>query len=68
MNEMRELMNTLKQLEESSLDISAKQVYEWVKTGHWSRRQFDEWVTNIKRDARKSSGRTISQMKRSGTL
>lgn len=23
--------------------ITASQVYEWVKTGHWNKRQFLEW-------------------------
>lgn len=26
------------------MSIEAKQVYEWVKTGHWSLRQFKEWL------------------------
>jgi hypothetical protein len=28
------------------MSIEAKQVYEWVKTGHWSKRQFMEWFTS----------------------
>ena len=26
---------------------NAKQVYEWVKTGHWNRRQFLEWAQPV---------------------
>lgn len=26
------------------MSIEAKQVYEWVKTRHWSLRQFKEWL------------------------
>jgi hypothetical protein len=24
---------------------TSKQVYEWVKTGHWTFQQFNEWVS-----------------------
>ena len=26
------------------MKVTSKQAYEWVKTGHWSFRQFKEWV------------------------
>lgn len=31
--------------------ITAQQVFEWVKTGHWSLRDFNEWVTAQKTNA-----------------
>lgn len=30
--------------------VSAEQVYEWVKTGKWSKVQFLIWVSAIKMD------------------
>jgi hypothetical protein len=26
------------------MSVEAKQVYEWVKTGHWSLREFKDWL------------------------
>lgn len=31
-------------------DTTAKQAYEWVKTGHWTFKQFEEWYEKNVRD------------------
>ena len=33
------------------MSIEAKQVYEWVKTGHWSLREFKDWLTEAEKTA-----------------
>lgn len=32
--------------------ITAKQAYEWVKTGHWTYAQFSDWFEYQKAEAR----------------
>jgi hypothetical protein len=54
MNEMRKLIEAIETLEESG-EVTPKQVYEWVKTGHWSRAQFEAWLSNYtEAEARKA--------------
>ena len=36
------------------MSIEAKQVYEWVKTGHWSLREFKDWLADL--DKQQPSG------------
>jgi len=31
------------------MSIEAKQVYEWVKTGHWSLREFKDWLAEAEK-------------------
>lgn len=31
-------------------NVSEQQAYEWVKTGHWSKREFIEWVEAVKEE------------------
>ena len=53
MNDMRKLMETVEDLLENPKEVYAptsadpKQVYEWVKTGHWSRRRFEAWLVAV---------------------
>jgi hypothetical protein len=30
------------------MSVEAKQVYEWIKTGHWSLREFKDWLAELK--------------------
>jgi hypothetical protein len=32
---------------EAYLKITAKQAYEWVKTGHWTRKTFETWLDHL---------------------
>lgn len=53
MNEMRKLMEAVEDLSENPKEVYAptivdpKQVYEWVKIGHWSRGRFEAWVAAV---------------------
>lgn len=53
MNDMRKLMETVEDLLENPKEVYAptsadpKQVYEWVKTGHWSRGRFEAWLMAV---------------------
>jgi hypothetical protein len=32
---------------EEALKITAKQAYEWVKTGHWTLKTFEIWLDHV---------------------
>lgn len=36
---------------EAALKITAKQAYEWVKTGHWNLKTFEIWLDHVICDA-----------------
>jgi hypothetical protein len=31
------------------MSVEAKQVYEWVKTGHWSLSEFKDWLAEVEK-------------------
>lgn len=39
---------TAKPIPQHEIDINL--VYEWVKTGHWSKREFKDWLLAVKAD------------------
>jgi hypothetical protein len=43
------------------MTIEAKQVYEWVKTGHWSLREFKDWLAEAEKQE------PVAWMRTSGT-
>lgn len=66
MNEMRRLMETIDNLSEEPKEVwapttvTAKQVYEWVKTGHWSLGRFEDWLISMLVQASRE-GRELAQ-------
>lgn len=58
-------------MRESTLsDVSAKQAYEWVKTHHWDKRRYVEWLTakKINPDKRWTTSGGITLHRANGQL
>lgn len=37
----------MNQMEKELKEVTVRQAYEWVKTGHWSLKQFQAWCNNL---------------------
>ena len=40
-----------KSTQELMIAVTIQQVFEWVKTGHWDKATFTEWVEACKQDS-----------------